>query len=64
MADFSTLRNFYWYIRYTRNASMKRKYYRYVLKEKKRLILSGVEWDICGFILAHLVRWTNYAIDL
>lgn len=43
MADFSKLRNFYWYIRYTRNASVKRKYYRYVLKEKKRLIESGVD---------------------
>lgn len=43
MADFSKLRNFYWYIRYTRNASVKRKYYRYVLKEKRRLIVSGVD---------------------
>lgn len=43
MANFSRLNNFYWFIRYTRNASVKRKYYRYVLKEKKRLIRSGVD---------------------
>lgn len=43
MADFSKLNNFYWFIRYTRNSSVKRRYYRYVLKEKKRLIRSGVD---------------------
>lgn len=43
MADFSRLRNFYWHIRYTRNTVTKRRYYRYVLKEKKRLIKSGVD---------------------
>lgn len=44
MADFSKLRNFYWHIRYTRNKVTKRRYYRYVLKEKKRLIKeSGVD---------------------
>ena len=37
------LNNFYWHIRFTRNKTIKRKYYRYVLKEKKRLILSGVD---------------------
>ena len=37
------LNNLYWHIRYTRNKSVKRKYYRYVLKEKKRLIESGVD---------------------
>lgn len=35
---FSNLRNLYWHIRDTRNASKKRKYYRYIEKEKKRLI--------------------------
>lgn len=43
MADFSKLRNFYWHIRFTRNKVTKRRYYRYVLKEKKRLIGSGVD---------------------
>lgn len=40
---FSKLNNLYWHIRYTRNSSVKRKYYRYVAKEKKRLIESGVD---------------------
>ena len=44
MAIFSKLRNFYWHIRYTRDKVTKRRYYRYVLKEKKRLINeSGVD---------------------
>lgn len=43
MVDFSKLRNFYWHIRYARNKVTKRRYYRYVLKEKKRLIKSGVD---------------------
>lgn len=42
---FSKLRNYYWFIRYTRNKSVKRKYYRYVTKEKKRLIESGVDME-------------------
>lgn len=40
---FSKLNNLYWFIRYTRNKSVKRKYYRYVAKEKKRLVESGVD---------------------
>lgn len=43
MAKFAKLNNLYWHIRYTRNKSVKRKYYRYVFKEKKRLIESGVD---------------------
>ena len=43
MASFSRINNFYWFIRYSRDATVKRKYYRYVLKEKKRLIGSGVD---------------------
>ncbi len=42
---FSKLNNLYWFIRYTRNKSEKRKYYRYVMKEKKRLIESGVDME-------------------
>lgn len=42
---FSRLNNFYWFIRYTRNSSEKRKYYRYAAKEKKRLIESGVDME-------------------
>ena len=40
---FSKLNNLYWFIRYTRIKSVKRRYYRYVAKEKKRLIESGVD---------------------
>lgn len=40
---FSKLNNLYWFIPYTRNATEKWKYYRYVLKEKIRLIESGVD---------------------
>lgn len=45
MLDLSNIRNFYWRIRATRNPSEKRKYYRYVAKEKKRLIKSGVDTE-------------------
>ena len=40
---FSKLNNLYWFIRYNRNKSIKRRYYRYVAVEKKRLIESGVD---------------------
>lgn len=56
MADFSRLRNFYWYIRYTRNASVKRRYYRYVLKEKKRLIKSGVDAEYLRLLCRSLSK--------
>ena len=42
---FSKLNNLYWFIRYTRNKSVKRRYYRYVAAEKKRLINSGVDFE-------------------
>lgn len=40
---FPKLKNLYWHIRYPRNKVTKRRYYRYVLREKKRLIKSGVD---------------------
>lgn len=40
---YSKLRNLYWFIRYTRNPSVKRRYYRYVADEKKRLLDAGVD---------------------
>lgn len=41
---FSKLNNLYWQIRYhSRNKSAKRRYYRYVAAEKKRLIETGVD---------------------
>ncbi|PTN12707.1 hypothetical protein [Nitrosomonas aestuarii] len=42
---FSKLYNLYWHIRYTRNPSVKRRYYRYVLAEKKRLLNAGVDQE-------------------
>lgn len=42
---FSKLNNYCWWIRYTRNKSVKRKYDRYVAGEKKRLIESGVDME-------------------
>ncbi len=38
MPIFAKLNNLYWRIRYTRNKSEKRKFYRYVANEKKRLL--------------------------
>ncbi|MDR4520006.1 MAG: hypothetical protein R3E36_05320 [Nitrosomonas sp.] len=43
MSDFSKLRNIYWFIRYARHASAKRRYYRHAAKEKKRLLEAGVD---------------------
>lgn len=43
MSDFSKLRNIYWFIRYARHASAKRRYYRHAAKEKKRLLAAGVD---------------------
>jgi len=40
---FSKLRNLYWFIRYSRNPSVKRRYYHYVAAEKKRLLEAGVD---------------------
>lgn len=40
---FSKLNNLYWHIRYNRNESIKRRYYRYAAAEKIRLIKSGVD---------------------
>ena len=42
---FSKLTNLYWQIRYTRNPSTKRRYYRYVAAEKKRLLEAGVDQE-------------------
>lgn len=40
---FSKLKNLYWQIRFSRNKSRKRKYYRYAAVEKKRLLEAGVD---------------------
>lgn len=41
---FSKLNNYYWFIRCTRDKALRRKYYRWIAKEKKRLVKeSGVD---------------------
>lgn len=42
---FTKLSNLYWFIRYTRNSNTKRRYYRYVAAEKKRLLDAGVDQE-------------------
>lgn len=55
---FSKINNLYWHIRYNRNKSIKRPYYRHVADEKKRLIESG---DIAGLklLLCYLFNCGN-----
>lgn len=53
------LRNLYWQIRYHRNKSIKRKYYRYVFKVKQRLIQSGVDAEELRLICRVLVNRLN-----
>lgn len=57
---FSKLYNLYWFIRSTRNRSVKRRYYRYVADEKKRLIESGVD-DECLRLLCRSLANSRYA---
>ncbi|WP_143123962.1 hypothetical protein [Nitrosomonas ureae] len=59
MADLSKLRNLYWQIRYHRNKSIKRRYYRYVFKEKQRLIESGVDHEELRLICRVLANRIN-----
>ena len=56
---FSKLNNLYWFIRYTRIRSVKRKYYRYIAKEKKRLIESGVDVEELRLYCRHLSNLRN-----
>lgn len=59
MPQFSKLYNFYWWIRYTRNMSVKRKYYRHIAAEKKRLIDSGVDQEELRLLCRHLSNLKN-----
>lgn len=56
---FSKLNNLYWQIRYARKKSVKRKYYRYVAKAKKRLIQSGVDAEEVRLYCRHLSNLRN-----
>ncbi len=57
MADFSKLMNLYWFIRYHRKKNIKRRYYRYIAKEKKRLHEAGVDNEeirlLCRYLSDH-----------
>ncbi|SOD22419.1 hypothetical protein [Nitrosomonas ureae] len=59
MTQFTKLNNLYWRIRYTRNKSEKRKFYRYVFKEKKRLIESGVDKEELRLLCSALSNTLN-----
>lgn len=60
MNDFSILYNLYWRIRFfSRNKSAKRKYYRYVAKERKRLIESGVDSEELRLLCRPLANLRN-----
>ena len=50
---YSKLNNYYWQIRYTRIKAVRRKYYRYIAKEEKRLIDSGVDAEELRLLCRH-----------
>ncbi|MCP5244429.1 MAG: hypothetical protein H6937_00050 [Burkholderiales bacterium] len=56
---FSKLYNHYWFIRYARNSSAKRRYYRYVEKEKKRLLVAGIDPEELRLLCRHLDNLRN-----
>lgn len=57
---FSKLNNLYWHLRFTRKLSVKRRYYRYIANEKKRLISSGVDSECLRLRCRHLVNLKNF----
>lgn len=60
MSNFSKLMNLYWFIRHhRRNKSIKRRYYRYVAAEKKRLLEAGVDPEELGLLYRTLARQLN-----
>ena len=71
----SNLRNFYWFLRYKRvwDSAARRRYYRRIAAEKKRLQETGVDREevrlLCRY-LANLknhnaeLRWKAYAAQL
>lgn len=52
----STLANLYWMLRYkrARSTAARRRYYRYISDEKKRLILAGVDEEEVRLICRYL----------
>lgn len=54
--------NLYWFIRYHRKKNIKRRYYRYVAAEKKRLIASSVDPEELRLLYRSLFnRWNMRA---
>ena len=53
MPDFSKLYNLYWFIRYHRKKNIKRRYYRYIAAEKKRLLDAGVDNEEIRLLCRH-----------
>lgn len=64
MNTFSKLNNYYWQIRYTRIKAVRRKYYRYIAKEKKRLIDSGVDAEELRLLCRHLSNLRNEQAEI
>ncbi len=57
---FTNLNNLYWFMRYNkRNSARKRKYYRLIANEKKRLLLSGVDPEELRLFCRHLANPRN-----
>ncbi|SEN36057.1 hypothetical protein SAMN05216325_11517 [Nitrosomonas marina] len=77
---FSKITNLYWHIRYNRNSSIKRRYYRYVAAEKKRLLEAGVDPEelrllcralnqlfcsiFCDFPIAYNLYYVKLTVDV
>lgn len=61
---FSKLNNYYWQIRYTRIKAVRRKYYRYIAKEKKRLIETGVDAEELRLLCRHLSNLRNKQAEI
>lgn len=60
--DFSKLMNLYWHLRYTRNKSTKRNHYRYIAKEKKRLLEAGADAEELRLFCRSLAsQWNIHA---
>jgi len=51
----------YWFLRYTRSfdSARRRKQYRLIAKEKKRLHEAGVEWELVRLLCRHMVNLKN-----
>jgi|GEM_PF-2314733 len=56
----TNLYNLYWFLRYfKRNGARKRKYYRLIADEKKRLLLAGVDPEELRLLCRHLANPHN-----